>query len=553
MKNGFLAVAVIVLLAGCNATRPPFTKSDVRGAQRVAGMSFTDTEVDTLYRNLTRNLDNYLDLRKHPLDNSIVPALRFDPRPPGFVMPSGPDRVALPLPDDVARPPDSQLAYLGLAELGSLVRDRKITSLELTRFFLGRLREYDDELHAVVTYTEERALESARRADAEIARGDWRGPLHGIPYGAKDLLAVPGYPTTWGAGPYRDQVIDQTAAVIRKLDDAGAVLIAKLVSGELASGDRWFGGRTRTPWDITVGASGSSAGPGAATAAGLVPFAIGTETWGSIISPSTRGGLAGLRPTFGRVSRAGAMTLSWSLDKIGPMCRSARDCALVFDAIRGSDPADRSTVDAPLVIRGDVDWTGIRMGYVKEAFDSDTTATGDNARAALEVFRAMGLQVDSVAWPGPVRWGGVISTIIRGESGAVFDQLIEENGDRGLSWQGPGSRANSIRQSRFIPASEYIQANRHRTLLMERMDSLMTEFDLLIAPSGAGGAVTNLTGHPAITVPSGFRAPAANKDKRLPTGVSLIGRLYDEGTLLEAAMAFQARTQFHNEHPPDFK
>jgi len=305
-------VVAVLLLSGCRSTSIPFTKSDVRGAQRVAGMSFTDTEIDTLYGNLTRNLENYLDLRKHPLENSVAPALSFDPRPRGFIMPAGPDRVELPLPQNLASPGEEGWAYLSVAELGALLRDRKITSVELTRFFLARLREHDEVLEAVVTVTEDRALEAARLADEEIAAGRWRGPLHGIPYGAKDLLAVPGYPTTWGAGPYRDQIIDHTAAVIRKLDEAGAVLVAKLASGELASGDRWFGGRTRTPWDTDVGASGSSAGPGAATAAGLVPFAIGTETWGSIISPSTRSGLTGLRPTFGRVSRNGVCPGPWT-------------------------------------------------------------------------------------------------------------------------------------------------------------------------------------------------------------------------------------------------
>jgi Asp-tRNA(Asn)/Glu-tRNA(Gln) amidotransferase A subunit family amidase len=284
----------------------------------------------------------------------------------------------------------------------------------------------------------------------------------------------------------------------------------------------------------------------------MVPFAIGTETWGSIISPSSRSGLSGLRPTYGRVTRFATMTLSWSLDKIGPMCRDALDCALVFDAIRGADPSDRSTVDAPLAVGLRRDWSGIRLGYIKDAFDRDTTATGDNARAALEVFREMGAQVDSVKLPGPINWGGVISTVIRGESGAVFDELILENLDDDLSWQGPGSRANSVRQSRFIPAAEYLQANRHRTVLIQRMDSLMAHFDLLIAPSGADGSVTNLTGHPVITFSSGFRI-RDDSDKPLPTGVSLIGHLYDEGLLLDAAMAYQQRTAFHREHPSEFK
>ncbi|MFT5142028.1 MAG: Asp-tRNA(Asn)/Glu-tRNA(Gln) amidotransferase A subunit family amidase [Rhodothermales bacterium] len=550
--KGSLLVAIVMVLVGCRSTAP-FSKGDVKGAQKVAGLAFTDDEIETLQSNLRRNLTSYLELREHPLDNAIAPVLWFEPRPAGFQMPAGGDEVALQLPISVKRPADGEFAYMTVAELAALLRQGDTTSLELTEYFLARLRKFDPQLKAVVTLTEERARERAGKADREIAAGMWRGPLHGIPYGTKDLLAVPGYPTTWGAGPYRDQVIDRTAGVISRLDEAGAVLLAKLVSGELANGDRWFGGRTMTPWDSTTGASGSSAGPGSATAAGLVPFAIGTETWGSIISPSSRNGLTGLRPTYGLVSRYGTMTLSWSLDKIGPMCRNALDCALVFDAIRGVDANDPSTIAAPLVVGGQRDWSELRVGYLKAAFDSDTTATGRNAMEAVELFREMGARVDSAALPGPLSWGGVIGTVIRAESGAVFDELLQTNQDDSLFWQTGGSRANSLRQSRFIPASEYIQANRHRSLLLVRMDSLMQEFDFLIAPSGADGSVTNLTGHPAITVMSGFRPMTDDPDGKLPTGVSFIGRLYDEGLLLDAAIEYQRRTKFHLEHPPNFR
>ncbi|MFT4605246.1 MAG: Asp-tRNA(Asn)/Glu-tRNA(Gln) amidotransferase A subunit family amidase [Rhodothermales bacterium] len=546
-----VVIAVALMLAGCGTSRP-FSKRDVQGAQKVAGLDFTKEELRTMRRNLERNLRSFEELREHPLDNSVAPVLWFEPRPMGFQMPAGEDRVILGLPESVDLPADGEFAFLSVAELGALLRDRKVTSVQLTEYFLARLARHDPVLKAVVNLTTERAMAKARTADAEISAGNWRGPLHGVPYGTKDLLAVPGYPTTWGAGPYQKQIIDRTAAVIQRLDASGAVLLAKLVSGELASGDRWFGGRTVTPWDTTTGASGSSAGPGSATAAGLVPFAIGTETWGSIISPSTRNGLTGLRPTYGLVSRAGTMTLSWSLDKIGPMCRSALDCAIVFDAIRGTDPEDPSTVAVPFRVGSERDWSSIRVGYLKAALDSDTTDTGNNARAALEIFRDMGVQVDSAALPGPVSWSGVISTIIRGESGAVFDELLQENLDEELSWQSSGSRANSLRQSRFIPAAEYIQANRHRALLIARMDTLMQEFDLLLTPSGADGSVTNLTGHPVITMKSGYRSPDDRPEVRLPTGVALVGRLYDEGLLLDAALEFQRRTQFHLEHPPQF-
>ncbi|NNE70992.1 MAG: amidase [Rhodothermales bacterium] len=546
-----IAATLCLTLIGCG-TAKPFSERDIEGAQRVAGLDFTDEEIETLRGNLERNLRSFEDLRSFPLDNSVPPVLWFEPRPPGFQMPKGPDAVTLPLPESVDLPANGEFAFLPASHLGALLRDGKVTSVALTEYFLNRLRTHDPVLKAVVNLTAERALEQARKADAEIAAGNWRGPLHGVPYGVKDLLAVPGYPTTWGAGPYRDQVIDKTAAVVQRLDEAGAVLVAKLTSGELASGDRWFGGRTVTPWDTTTGASGSSAGPGSATAAGLVPFAIGTETWGSIISPSTRNGLTGLRPTYGVVSRAGAMTLSWSLDKIGPMCRSALDCALVFDAIRGQDPEDPSTVSVPLEVGGARDWSSIRVGYLKAAFDRDSTATGNNARAAMEVFRQMGVQMDSVSLPTGPRWSGVISTIIRGESGAVFDQLLQENLDDQLYWQSSSSRANSLRQSRFIPAAEYIQANRHRGLLIAGMDSVFQKFDLILTPSGADGSVTNLTGHPVITMKSGYRVPDDRPAVRLPTGVALVGRLYEEGLLLDAAMAYQKLAPFHDDHPPAF-
>lgn len=533
-----------------NQLNQPFTKTDVLSAQKVFGLNFTETEIDTAYPNLTRNLNSYNDLRKHPLDNAVVPAMYFDPLPNGFVVPTEQKAAKWDLPQNVALPTDkNDLAFYTVAQLADLIHTKKISSVELTRFFLDRIKKYNPQLNAVVTITEKLALQQAQKADQEIAAGQYKGPLHGIPYGVKDLLAVPGYKTTWGAGPYKDQVIDKTATVVKLLEEAGGVLVAKLVSGELAYGDIWYGGRTNNPWDLNQGARGSSAGPGSATAAGLVPYSIGTETWGSIISPSSRCGVTGLRPTFGRVSRDGAMTLSWSLDKIGPMCRSALDCALVLNVIKGPDGKDRSVLEATYNYNANLDIRSLRVGYLKEAFEQDTSIWGEHNKRALQTFRDLGLNLKAIKLPGDISWNGVISTIIRAESGAAFDELLNTNQDDHLARQGPVSRANSLRQSRFIPAAEYVQANRHRTILIEAMEKLFQQYDIIIAPTFGSqqSAISNLTGHPVIVFPNGF------DKKERPTSISILGKLFDEATILAVAKQFQDRTDFEDQHPKGFR
>jgi Asp-tRNA(Asn)/Glu-tRNA(Gln) amidotransferase A subunit family amidase len=412
--------------------------------------------------------------------------------------------------------------------------------------YLGRLKKYGPKLECVITLTEDLALEQARRADAEIAAGGYKGPLHGIPWGAKDLLAVPGYKTTWGAMPYKDQVIDESATVVKRLEEAGAVLIAKLTLGALAWGDVWYDGRTRNPWDYEQGSSGSSAGSASATVAGLVGFAIGTETLGSIVSPSTRCGTTGLRPTFGRVSRHGAMALSWSMDKIGPLCRSVEDCALVFDAIHGPDGRDLSVVDAPFNWDAELDVSGLRIGYVKSAFESEREEQEEWKRfdeATLESLSAMGLDLTPIELPDlPI---GAMSFILRAEAAAAFDELTRTNQDDLLVRQIRNAWPNVFRQSRLIPAVEYIQANRLRTLAMEAMAEIMSEIDVYVVPSFGGSnlLLTNLTGHPCVVLPNGFREDGA------PTSISFMGKLFGEAETLAVAKAYQDATDFHLRRP----
>ena len=519
----------------------------VREAQKLIGLEFTDAEIDSMLDGLNRNLRSYQALRKVSLENSVPPALLFNPIPKGKKLetrqkPIRWSKVKAPeVPDDLEK-----LAYASVAELAELIRTRKITSVQLTKMYLNRLKKYGPKLQCVVTLTEELALEQARRADAEIAAGKYRGPLHGIPYGAKDLLAVKGYKTTWGAMPYKDQIIDETATVVKKLEEAGAVLVAKLTLGALAWGDVWFGGKTRNPWNLEQGSSGSSAGSAAATAAGLVPFAIGTETWGSIVSPSTRCGVTGLRPTFGRVSRAGAMALSWSMDKIGPIARTVEDCAIVFEAIRGSDGIDQTVVDAPFNYSPEVDLSKLRIGYTKTLFERDYRGKENDAKS-LEVLRKLGAKLIPIELPDtyPVR---ALSFILSAEAAAAFDELTRSNRDDLLVRQIKNAWPNVFRTSRFIPAVEYIQANRIRTLVIEELDRLFDEIDVYVVPSFGGNnlLMTNLTGHPCVVVPNGF------DDKGSPTSISFIGDLFDEATVLAVAKALQDATDFHLKKPPLF-
>lgn len=515
------------------------------GALTLIGLNFTAEERGLMRKGVGNQREAYAQLRTVELPNSAPPALHFDPRPapPQPLPPERRPLTASPIPR-VPRPDNlEELAMLPVTHLAQLIRTRQVTSTELTTMYLARLQRLGPRLECVVTVTEELAREQARRADAEIAQGYLRGPLHGIPWGAKDLLATRGIPTTWGAPPFREQVIDMDATVVQRLDEAGAVLVAKLTMGSLAWGDVWFGGKTRSPWNLEEGSSGSSAGSGAATAAGLVGFAIGTETYGSIISPSTACGVTGLRPTFGRVSRHGAMALCWSLDKIGPMCRSVEDCALVFDAIRGPDGYDPTVVDDPFTWPLPVDLKDLRIGYVRGEFEQEYDSKAQDA-GSLRVLRELGAELIPIELPDyPL---DALEIILWAESAAAFDDLTRSDRDDLLVRQGEDSWPNRFRTARLIPAVEYIQANRVRLLAMQAMGRVMEQVDLYVAPSLASRNLwlSNLTGHPAMAVPNGLRANG------LPSTITFTGRLFDEQTLLAAARRYQDATDFHQQLPP---
>ncbi|MDB4880663.1 MAG: amidase domain protein [Gemmatimonadetes bacterium] len=535
------------------------TPETIKCAEELAGVSFTDEQRKQMVDSL-KDQDNQIEqLHKIPLDNAVAPAIDFDPLPPGAALPTSRKRPMVRSRVAVRTMPGNleELAFLPVTELSELVRRRKVTSMQLTEMYLGRIRRYDPVLQAVITVTDDRARRQARAADEEIARGRYRGPLHGIPWGAKDLLAVKGYRTTWGAGPFRNQVIDADAAVVQRLDAAGAVLIAKLTLGELAQGDIWFGGTTKNPWNVAQGSSGSSAGPGSAVAAGLVGFAIGTETLGSISSPATRNGVTGLRPTFGRVPRTGAMALSWTMDKIGPMARSVEDCALVLDAIHGPDGHDRTVKDVAFNWDAGLRPSRLRIGYFKSAFDLPERNERGQVQhgtkrfddAALAVMRTLGAELVPVEVPD-INYGAM-RLILVAEAAAAFDELTRTGRDRELVQQTPRDWANTFRTARFIPAVDYVNANRVRMLALQKWHELFQTVDVIVTPTGAAGQLvaTNFTGHPAVILPSGFRDTSATDTTQVPVSLTFLGGLYQEAQLLAVAKAWQDRTAFHRKTP----
>jgi len=508
-------------------------------AEQLTGLEFTEEERKKIARSLNSLRDNYEALRKIPLENSVPPAIQFNPVLPGMTLPSDSEasRWTMVNVPDVPRDLD-EVAFWSVTKLAAAVKARKITSIDLTKMYLARLKKYDPVLRCVITLTEERALRQAKKADEEIASGNYRGSLHGIPWGAKDLLSVKGYRTTWGAMPYKDQVIDVDATVVKRLDEAGAVLIAKLSLGALAQNDVWFDAKTKCPWNPKRGSSGSSAGPGSATAAGLVGFSIGSETNGSIMSPATVNGVTGLRPTFGRVSRHGAMALSWSMDKLGPMCRSVEDCALVLDAIQGPDDLDMVVRDVPYGFDGEADLSKINVGYFKSLFDADKQNREHNDRS-LEALRGLGVKLTAVDVPDfPYNDMGFILTV---EAAAAFDELTRSGRDDLLVTQ--FSWPNAFRRARMVPAVEYLQANRVRTRLMEAMQRLYEKVDVIVTPSLRNLYMGNFTGHPMIAIPNGFT------DKGMPTTIGFLGNLYDEKNMLAVAHGLQGATEYHLRHP----
>jgi len=514
---------------------------DVRRAGSLIGLDFTDAELELMLGDVRDSLAGYATMREHSPGNEVFPATGLSPLLPGM------ERRGVPLgfPDIIvdARLPDpvpvEELAFATIGELAEHISLRHVSCVELTEMYLARLEELDKTLHCVITFTRERALAQAKMLDEELAAGKYRGPLHGIPWGAKDLLAAKGARTTWGAKPFEEQVLDHDAAVIERLDAAGAVLIAKLSLGALAWGDVWYGETTRNPWNPEQGSSGSSAGSASATAAGGVGFALGTETLGSIVSPSDRCGNSSLRPTFGRVSRHGAMALSWSMDKIGPICRSADGAAEVFFAIQGADPRDPSARDAPFNILAGPNFKKVRIGVPKGAFEG----RGEKCAHVLEDLKKRGATVVDVELPDyPI---GEMLIILSAEAAAAFDDITRDGRDDQLVRQIKNAWPNTFRAARLIPAVEYIQAQRLRTLLMRDMDEVMQGCDLLVHPSFASGvlSITNLTGHPTVVMPCGFR------EDRTPFSISFTGQLDDDAGVLAVAEAWQRGTAYHERRP----
>ena len=550
----FLFLAAVILFGGAFALYffkggKNITIKDIKAYEKIIGLEFSQKERKMMLNSIQRSPSGYEDLREIDIPNSIPPALLFNPLVPGFKVEEEQKPFRYTAEKSITVPGNFEdLAFYPVTALAQLIKTQKISSVQLTELYLNRLKKYGPILECVITLTEDLAIEQAKRADEEIAAGKYRGPLHGIPWGAKDLLSTKGIKTTWGAAPYKDQKIDTDATVVKRLEEAGAVLVAKLTMGALAMGDVWFGGRTNNPWNIEQGSSGSSAGSAAATSAGLVGFAIGTETQGSIVSPASRCGVTGLRPTFGRVSRYGAMALSWSMDKIGPICRTVEDCALVFRAISGPDDKDLTVVDLPFNWDPEMDLKTIRIGYLKSVFDRKSREGNERDKKAIEenkktldVLRSLGVELIPLDLPEfPT---GRIGFILTTEAAAAFDKLTRSNRDDLLVRQTNRAWPNSFRRARFVPAVEYIQANRARVLLMQEMAKKMEGIDVFMATSRATTSLTNLTGHPAVVVPSGFR------ENGTPTSILFIGNLFAEAKTLRVAKAYQDATGFHLKHP----
>lgn len=567
----------------------------IEQAAAMAGVTLTAEQRKMMLEGVADQRESYAAIRALKMPNSLAPAYVFDPLPAGAVVATEKRAARMSAAAAVTAPKAvEELAFKSVRELAELVRTRAVTSVALTEMYLERLKRYDKTLHFVISLTEERAMQQARKADEEIAAGKYRGPLHGLPWGAKDLLAVKGYPTTWGAGGFEKQEFEEDATVVKRLDEAGAVLVAKFTLGALAMGDKWFGGRTRNPWNPRQGSSGSSAGSASAVAAGCVAFAIGSETLGSISSPSTRCGDTGLRPTFGRVPRTGAMALSWTMDKLGPICRAVEDCALVLDAIEGPDGQDLATRAATFGWDAEMDWRGLRVGYLAKEFEPvkewkpEEAKAGETAEekqgrerrnaereagharrkydqgfdlAALEKLKAMGVMLVPVELPKLPY--GAMTPLLTAEAAAAFDELTMTGRDGLLTEQGPEDWPNDFRVARLYPAVEYIQANRARTLAIREVSKLFEAVDVIVTPtSGEQLVATNLTGHPALIVPNGLRGEDAPKPPEVddgdnddiggpgtPVSLTFLAGHYQEAKMCALGRAYQEATGFHRVHP----
>ena len=536
------------------ATHPAdaITVADVAAADKLAGReAHSDADRAMMLANLETYRKRLHKFRVQEIDVRVEPAVHFDPRLPDTKTPPGPSSCSLS--DAPLHAYDGNvesLAFASAADLSRLIKAGKATSTQLTRMYLNRLKKYGPRLLCVVNFTEEIALRQAARADEELAAGKYRGPLHGIPYGAKDLLATKAAPTTWGVSPFKDRTFDFDATVIARLEAAGAVLLAKLSLGELAMGDVWFGGKTRNPWKPSEGSSGSSAGPGAATAAGLVGFSIGSETLGSIISPCIENGVVGLRPTWGRVSRFGAMPLTWTMDKLGPMCRGVEDCALVLHAIHGADEKDPTAADVPFAWDPKLDLKSLRVGYDAAAFDwEDAKHWKDESvkriyREAFDAIRSLVGEMTPVKLPPAEKYSGIVGTVIACESASSFADLVNSGRIRELVQQDDGSWPNTFRVGSTIPAADYLRVMRLRTMLMREMADAMKDVDCYVTVPYAGPtlAFTNLTGHPSLIARCGLH------DGR-PKMIEFIGNLYREDAILRLGLAYEVSTEWTAAHP----
>jgi Asp-tRNA(Asn)/Glu-tRNA(Gln) amidotransferase A subunit family amidase len=522
---------VPINLNGGTKPADEITLDDLQAIEKIAGLAFTEEQRKQLLESVRAQNKQYAALRELPITYQVEPPTVFRPLPGRVGGASSEPMRAVPRHVELERPTsDDDLAFLPLRELAHLVRLRKISPVELTQVYLRRLETYGDRLLAVTSLTPERALAKAKEAEQEIARGDYRGPLHGIPCGVKDLFAMRGTKTTWGSEPHKDQEFDYDAAVVERLDQAGAIIVAKLSLGALAQGDVWFRGRTRSPWNPAQGSSGSSAGSGAATAAGLVGFSIGTETLGSIVSPSHQSRVTGLRPTYGRISRYGGMAVSWTMDKVGPMCRQAEDCALVLAALAGSDPRDPSAVDRPFSYPPEIDLRKLKIGYLIGAEDDPNDRSRLEREDYLKALVELGARLEPIKitpTSGAIGW-----TILAVESAAAFDDFTRSEEIQLLK---NSSWPHTYRAHRYVPAVEYLQMQRARTLLMHQFEQELSDFDMFVAP-GVGAhtlLVTNYTGHPQILIPNGEDA------RGNPRSVSIIGRLYEEAPLVAVAQRLQ--------------
>jgi len=542
---------VLLLLISFFFTRAQTKADSIATIQNWAkwyDLDFTNAEADSMMSNLVNFRQSYAKMHQRLPKNDLAFPMAFKPAPVGFKIPMSQQKISWQIPANVSLPKDkNDLAFYSILQLASLIKNKKISSMELTQFFIDRLKKWGDTLESVITLTEELAMKEAKQADDELKKGIYRGPLHGIPYGLKDLFAVRQYKTTWGSTPYKDQVVDEDAFVYTQLKNAGAVLCAKLSLGALAYNNKWFGGETKNPWNLKQGSSGSSAGSAASVVAGLLPFTIGTETLGSIVSPSTRCGATGLRPTFGTVSRSGAMVLCWTLDKAGPICRSAEDDAVVYYYMKGTDGKDASAVDHAFNYNQKADVKKMRVAFAQNYFNK--LAKDAPEWKVLDEFKSMGVTPQPVTFPdSTIVQFNLIGIILNAESAAAFDELTRTNRDDLIERQDKDFWPNSFRSARMIPAVEYINAIRYRSELCQQINDFMKNYDVVIVPTFAGSqlAVTNLTCHPVVCMPMGFN------QRGLPLSITLIGNLYDEASILEAAKAYQDHTDHHKKHPEKF-